>query len=288
MTNDELEAARAAAIAEDRCFSKGRLQDEFRMKPKADAVPVAFYKNGYGGKFGVYKIADCVPMRLQVSSPVSDKQKRAREMLALKAKLKSNVAKLSIVAREWLNHEPLFLDTETTGLDDEAQIVELAITDKVGNVLIETRLRPTVQIAPEAEAIHNISIRDLAECPTWPDVSAQVRQLLASRPLVIFNADFDTRLLHQTATAFGEDTSWISKLETHCAMYLAADVFGSTNKYGSISLANAVNAAGVVWKGDAHGAVADTLATVDVVHSIAEISLSLERELAALTMRPVE
>lgn len=33
MNNDELATRRAQAIAEDRCFSKGRLRDEFRMKP---------------------------------------------------------------------------------------------------------------------------------------------------------------------------------------------------------------------------------------------------------------
>lgn len=31
MNNDELVTRRAQEIAEDRCFSKGRLRDEFRM-----------------------------------------------------------------------------------------------------------------------------------------------------------------------------------------------------------------------------------------------------------------
>ncbi len=40
MNNDELVTRRAQAIAEDRCFSKGRLRDEFRMKPAPGAEPV--------------------------------------------------------------------------------------------------------------------------------------------------------------------------------------------------------------------------------------------------------
>ncbi|MGG6879918.1 UNVERIFIED_CONTAM: hypothetical protein P3D01_33770 [Pseudomonas aeruginosa] len=63
MDQFQLEVLRAEAIAADRSFSKGRLRDEFRMKPKPDATPVAHYKNGYGGTFGVYRIADCLPMR---------------------------------------------------------------------------------------------------------------------------------------------------------------------------------------------------------------------------------
>nr|BDB33605.1 hypothetical protein [Pseudomonas aeruginosa] len=49
MDQFQLEVLRAEAIAADRSFSKGRLRDEFRMKPKPDATPVAHYKNGYGG-----------------------------------------------------------------------------------------------------------------------------------------------------------------------------------------------------------------------------------------------
>ena len=75
MNNDELATRRAQAIAEDRCFSKGRLRDEFRMKPAPGAEPVKWYKNTYGGRFAVYRIADCVPMREK--RPLTSKQQLA-------------------------------------------------------------------------------------------------------------------------------------------------------------------------------------------------------------------
>ena len=40
MKNDEPTTRRAKAIAEDRCFSKGRLHDEFRMKLAPGAMLV--------------------------------------------------------------------------------------------------------------------------------------------------------------------------------------------------------------------------------------------------------
>ncbi|ENL6751074.1 MULTISPECIES: 3'-5' exonuclease [Gammaproteobacteria] len=279
---EELEAARAEALEKDQCFSKGRLRDEFRMKPKPDAEPVTFYKNGYGGKFGVYKISDCVPMKARSTKPPSEKQKRARAILAVKAKLNSKEAKTSSKAVRWLDENPLFLDTETTGLDDQAQIIELAISDAQGTILLETKLRPSVSIDPEAEDVHGLTIEFLANAPTWPEVSDQVRKILCGRALVIFNADFDTRMFRQTAAAYGEPVEWVSELKTHCAMYLAADAFGPTNRHGSISLADAVDFAGVTWRGAAHGAVADTLATVDLVQAIGSIRRDLETELAAL------
>lgn len=38
MENDGLAARRVGAIAEDTCFTKDRLRDEFRMKPAPRAV----------------------------------------------------------------------------------------------------------------------------------------------------------------------------------------------------------------------------------------------------------
>ncbi len=285
MDTDELEAARAAAIAEDRCFSKDRLRDEFRMKPRDGAEPVAFYKNGCGGQFGVYKIADCVPMQAKSNKPPSEKQKRARAVLAIKVELRSNQVEASSRALGWLEESPLFLDTETTGLDYNAQILELAICDAQGAILFETRLRPTVPIEPGAQEVHGISEQELDSALTWPEVSSRVREILSGRSLVIFNAAYDIRLLRQTAAAFGESTDWIDALKTHCAMYLAADTFGATNRHGSISLATAVDAAGVEWRGSAHSAIADTLTTVDLVQAIASIRANLDQELTELTAK---
>ncbi|GCV06350.1 exonuclease [Escherichia coli] len=53
MNNDELATRRAQAIAEDRCFPKGRLRDEFRKNPTPGAGPVQGYENTYGGRFAV-------------------------------------------------------------------------------------------------------------------------------------------------------------------------------------------------------------------------------------------
>ncbi|ECQ0471967.1 3'-5' exonuclease, partial [Salmonella enterica] len=88
MNDEELELARAEAMKADRCFSKGRLRDEFRMKPKPGVEPVSFYKNGYGGQFGVYRIADCQPMRRRGCSPASQKQIRAQSILSVKARMR--------------------------------------------------------------------------------------------------------------------------------------------------------------------------------------------------------
>lgn len=167
---------------------------------------------------------------------------------------------------------PLVLDTETTGLAEKDQIIEIAICDREGRGLFESRVKPTVEIEQEAEDIHHISMKDLDSAPQWPDIEVDVKKLLESNHLIIFNSEYDLRMLKQTAAAFNSDTTWIDNLQTTCAMYLAADVFGATNKYGSISLANAMKAANVSWRGEAHSALADAQGTADVFKTIAELT----------------
>ena len=188
----------------DQCFSKERLRDQFRMKRKADANPVAHYKNRFGVKFPVFRIADCLPIRETQLVQASAKQQRARAILAVKARLRSNRARVSSVAATWLEASPLFLDTETTGLGNNAQIIEISISDANGRVLLNTRLRPTVSIEPVAQAIHCIDAESLEAAPVWSDISHQVKELLRGQTVVIFNADFDSRMVRQTAAAFGE------------------------------------------------------------------------------------
>ncbi len=277
-----LEAARAAAIAADRCFSKGRLRDEFRMKPRPGAQPVKEYKNEFGGTFGVYRVADCVPLRQVTARAPTERELRARAITALRAKLRGKKAKAGQTAIDWLAGEPLFLDTETTGLGDTAQIVELAIVGGAGDVLLETRLRPSVPIEEGAQEVHGITSTELADAPTWADIAAEVEALLAGRALIIYNAEFDLRLLEQTARAFGHPTAWLDGIEARCAMRLAAKAYGATNRYGTISLATAMCEAGAEWRGEAHSAAADALAALDVVRAIADHRRGIEVELESL------
>ena len=153
----------------------------------------------------------------------------------------------------------VFLDTETTGLGDIDQIIEIAIVDYQGNTLINTRLKPTVEIDEDAQDVHGISIDELNDCPTWPDIDADVRAVLSGKHIVMFNAAFDLRMIRQTAKAFGCNDDWTFKLDTICAMYLAADCYGATNRYGTISLSTAADLADCEWHLNKHSALGDAL-----------------------------
>ncbi|MGX9998329.1 3'-5' exonuclease [Vibrio sp. JZG120] len=265
--SDDLELARQQAIEADLCCSKTRLKDEFRMKPKPDAEPVKFYKNDYGKSFGVYRIADCVPMRKKVNK-LTEKQDQNAKRLGLQSKLNSRVCKAGKSIEKLMAGSPLVLDTETSGLSSVDQVIEIGICDLSGRVLMEQRIKPTVAISEGAFEKHGISLSDLSDSPSWPDVLEEVKSILSGRKVIIFNSGFDLAMLSQTCAAFNLDSSWLETLDVKCAMELCALAFGATNRYGSISLEDASYFAQAEWKGEAHSAIADSIMTADILNNI--------------------
>lgn len=162
------------------------------------------------------------------------------------------------------------LDTESTGLGDNAQIVEIAVVDEGGSPLFHSYCRPSIPVEPDAQAVHGISADLLATAPTWPEIVGHVRAVLEGSIVVIFNSAFDIRLLIQTTEAFAdsfdkqaydETVAGFRSVNTECAMSHAAYVYGPTNRHGTISLKNAVAAAGIEFQGKAHSAVGDAATT---------------------------
>lgn len=170
------------------------------------------------------------------------------------------------LAGSWLNADTIILDTETTGLSKTDQVIEIAAINGLGAVFLDCRIKPSVNINPHAEAVHGISAASLIDAPEWPAVHARFASLVKGKTLVAFNAKFDLALLQQTAFAYRRS---IVFGKTGCAMGLAVARYGATNRYGSISLANATLAAGVIFQGKAHSALGDALTTLALIKAIA-------------------
>lgn len=105
-------------------------------------------------------------------------------------------------ARAVVAQNPVVIDTETTGMG-AAQVIEVAILDLSGRVLLETLVRPAGPIPERAGRTHGISDEAVAQAPTWPEVHERVAQALAGRKVVAFNAEVHVPLLMQTAQRHG-------------------------------------------------------------------------------------
>ena len=224
-----------------------------RMKPAAGQSAIAQYWQGHG-YVALYDQASAVPMRpraeptqaqlaslaagraLVGTSPCSccgerfdnlaldrggrcnqcvfeaDREERANELRAVRR-----------CAAEWLQRAPLFLDTETTGLDADSEIIEIAILDAAGVVLLETFVKPCGPIPAAATAVNGITDQDVANAPTWKEVGGRVAGILAGKLAIAHNADFDSRMLQQSYTRHGVA---LPAFSLDCTMALLTDLNG--------------------------------------------------------------
>ncbi|MCQ1059563.1 3'-5' exonuclease [Photobacterium sp. ZSDE20] len=135
----------------------------------------------------------------------------------------------------------LILDTETTGLDGSAEIVEIGIIDMSGNVIFDSLIKPQSSIPSEATGIHGITNADVATSPIWPEVHNQVCSLLDNAIVHIYNAQFDVRIINQTIRRYGLSEP---KYTAECVMLRYAKEYNEWNAFrGNYAWQKLTNAA---------------------------------------------
>ena len=132
-------------------------------------------------------------------------------------------------ARNILQKNPVFLDTETTGTGPMDSIIEISIVDTDGTVLLDTLVKPVGKISPDAISVHHITNEMVKDAPTWKVVWEKTKAILQNRIVVIYNADFDVRMLKQTHMV-----NWMAwapppGTEFTCLMKLYAQFYGERN-----------------------------------------------------------
>jgi len=267
---------------------KSHLRQE-RLKP-ASGQPAAgevWFGRGWAS---VYDRALCVPLRpYRQASPAQTAALEAGRALVGTAPCRSCgerveteclvrricvrcwSAEASATARGWLESDPLILDTETTGLGDDAEVIEISVIDARGQVLLNTLVRPSGPIPAEASAIHGITDADVTTAPSWPQIHQHLAELVAGRLVIAYGSDFDMRLIEQTATRYGLE--W-QRPTTGCAMQIYAQYNGEWSDQRKtwrwLKLGVAAEACGID-AGGAHRALADCRMALAVIRATARM-----------------
>lgn len=151
----------------------------------------------------------------------------------------------------------VILDTETTGLYN-CEIVQIAIIDLSGKTLLNTLVKPTRAIEPGAAAIHGITEETVKNAPSFKDIYEQVKSIITNKTVLIYNADFDTKVLNFCCDVYALPWLQFDKL---CVMHLYSEFVGEWNDYYQTNK----------WQklpGGDHTALGDCLATLKVIKFI--------------------
>lgn len=179
------------------------------------------------------------------------------------------------IAEKILKKNPVYLDTETTGLDNNAEIIDISIIDHNGSILIDSLVRPVNLIPREATEVHGITNSMVKSAPKWDELWPRIIDILDGQVLGIYNADYDLRLLKQTCRINSVD--WQEPYsDFFCIMKLYAKYYGEWNDYHKSykwqSLENASKQQNINLQ-NTHRAKDDTLLTRALLHHIAGLSI---------------
>lgn len=127
-------------------------------------------------------------------------------------------------AKTLVNQPFLILDTETTGLSSWDRIVEIAVIDETGNVLLNTLINPVIPIPAGVTTIHGITDEMVHAQPTFQDILPELEAILTDELVVIYNVAFDTRFLARGGLK-------VENYTFQCAMLMYAKFSGVWSDY---------------------------------------------------------
>lgn len=169
------------------------------------------------------------------------------------------------------------LDTETTGLGNDAQICQVGVLTATNPDGWQTYVKPTIPIEPGATAIHGITYEQVQDALYFDQVFLSLLKVIGTRDVVIFNADYDLRLIKQSLRAHGIQLAFPTsdrrrcRIFTnggsiHCAMLFYSQFVGQWNNYHG----------NYKWQklpGGDHSALGDCKATLKIIEEMAALEI---------------
>lgn len=172
------------------------------------------------------------------------------------------------IAEKLLSGEYVFLDTETTGVTNNDEVINMAFINKDEVMEYNELYRPMIRVSPEALAVSGITDEQLATQKTFREKWSDFVRILNGRKLAIFNENFDERMIRVTCEKHGIPKSEVDEIfrDAVCTMLLYSD-FSDLKVW--IKMEEACHAAGINIEQD-HLADGDVLMMVKLVKYMAE------------------
>ena len=157
----------------------------------------------------------------------------------------------------------LVLDTETTGVDASAEVLQFSALWADGREAMNIYIKPTHTTEwPRAMSVNHISPQDVAKCPEISEVKEKIEALMRqSKAIVGYNLPFDLGMLwHNGVTLPSEESvKYIDLMRPFAEVYGEYSlVYGDYKWQKLITCAKYYGYQGDGW----HDSLADTKATL--------------------------
>jgi DNA polymerase III subunit epsilon len=170
-------------------------------------------------------------------------------------------------AREVISNPSKYyiLDTATTGLD-HPEVIELAIIDIHGSMVINQRFKPKASIEAAATKIHGITNEMLVNCPEWNVIANRMENIVNNRTLLIYNEQFDRQAICNSYTA-----QYLNYpgMKSECVMQWYSQFIGECTDYRGHYRSQKLPSRD-------HSAIGDCLATLEVIKAMADTELETQ------------
>jgi DNA polymerase-3 subunit epsilon len=159
--------------------------------------------------------------------------------------------------------EFVVLDSETTGLGNPIDFVEVGVVSDQGEPLFDSLIEPSCPVDPRASRVHSHTAQSLAGKRRFFEVYPDLLDVLWAKRVVVYNASYDRRVWDAAVGRLGARAALAGDLAPwECAMRAFAAYVGERSKRGGYKSQK--------LSGGDHTAIGDARATLRLIERMAE------------------
>ncbi|MDQ3318316.1 MAG: 3'-5' exonuclease [Actinomycetota bacterium] len=156
----------------------------------------------------------------------------------------------------------MVLDSETTGLGNPIDFVEVALVSGRGETLFDSLMEPSCPIEPGASRVHGHTTESLMGQRRFVELYPDLLEVLWAKRVVVYNAPYDRRVWDAAVGRLGARAALAGELVPwECAMRAFAAYVGERSKRGGYKSQKLA--------GGDHTAIGDARATLALIERMA-------------------
>jgi DNA polymerase III subunit epsilon len=155
------------------------------------------------------------------------------------------------------------LDSETTGLGNPIDFVEVGVLSARGEPLFDSLIRPSCRVESGASRVHGHTTQSLSGERCFVEVYPDLLDVMWAKRVIVYNASYDRRVWDAAVGRLGARAALAGELAPwECAMRAFAAYVGERSKRGGYKNQKLV--------GGDHTALGDARATLRLIERMAE------------------